>query len=162
MTTSDLVTAVTIHHAPHIKLSDIILREQQTAIESILYYNVFSPADTGTGPYELELQLDNDRLHITIDGANINIPKTITLPMRPYRKMIKDYFMICDSYDKAYTSGDAARLEPIDMARRALHDEGAGLLKDRLKAKGIDTDHDTARNIFTLICILHIGGVRQW
>lgn len=162
MTSTDLVTSVTIHHAPHIRFGDYILREQQAAIAGLLHHNVFAVHEFDNGPYALTLSMDGDRLILSVGGDHISRPKTIPLSVRPYRKLIKDYFMICDSYDKAYRKGDAARLEPIDMARRGLHDEGATLLQSRLNVAGITTDHNTARNIFTLICILHIGGVRQW
>lgn len=162
MISTDLVIAVTIHHSPHIRFGEYVLREQQAAIASLLHYNRFAVDTFDHGPYALDLSMDNDRLIMSVGGEHIKTPKEIPLPVRPYRKLIKDYFMICDSYEKAYRKGDAARLEPIDMARRGLHDEGATLLQSRLSVTGVETDHNTARNLFTMICILHIGGVRQW
>lgn len=162
MSFHDPIKAVTIHHPPSVTLSEAVLREQQTAIDSLLHSHAFHITGGESGPYILDLHMDNDGLRLVICREIGTENREITLPARPYRKIIKDYFLICDSYEKAYTGGDAVRLEPVDMARRALHDEGATLILDHLVGKGIETDHQTARNLFTLMCILHIGRVRQW
>jgi uncharacterized protein (UPF0262 family) len=105
--------------------------------------------------------LDGHRLHLRVrDCLRTELPD-IALSLSPFRRLIKDYFMICESYQMAYSSGDKQRLETVDMARRGLHDEGATLLRERLSGKA-EVDHDTARCLFTLICVLHIGAVQPW
>ena len=79
----------------------------------------------------------------------------VILSLSPFRRIIKDYFLVCESYYQAIRSAPAAQIEAIDMGRRGLHDEGSSLLRDRLKAK-IALDHDTARRLFTLVCALHL------
>lgn len=83
------------------------------------------------------------------------------LSLGPYKRIISDYFLMIDSYEQARIEGKQAKLEPIDMARRGLHNEAADLMIERLAGK-IDIDHDTARRLFTLICVLHLGQARLW
>jgi uncharacterized protein (UPF0262 family) len=79
------------------------------------------------------------------------------LSLTPFRRVIKDYFLICESYFKAIRNAPPSQIEALDMGRRGLHDEGSVLLRERLSGK-IAVDHDTARRIFTLICVLHLKG----
>jgi uncharacterized protein (UPF0262 family) len=79
------------------------------------------------------------------------------LSLSPFRKVIKDYFLICESYFKAIRHAPPSQIEALDMGRRGLHDEGSVLLRERLSGK-ITVDHDTARRLFTLICVLHLKG----
>jgi uncharacterized protein (UPF0262 family) len=79
------------------------------------------------------------------------------LSLTPFRRVIKDYFLVCESYFKAIRNAPPSQIEALDMGRRGLHDEGSTLLRERLKGK-ITVDHDTARRIFTLICVLHLKG----
>ena len=81
----------------------------------------------------------------------------ILLSLTPFRPVVKDYFLICESYFKAIGEAPPVQIETLDMSRRSVHDEGSALLMDRLKGK-IELDHDTARRIFTLICVLHLKG----
>ena len=82
---------------------------------------------------------------------------TVTLPLLPFRRIVKDYFAVCESYYEAIRTASPSKIEAIDMGRRGLHDEGCDILRDRLNGK-IEIDFDTARRLFTLICVLHIRG----
>ena len=86
-----------------------------------------------------------------MDGAT----ETIMLPLAPFRRIVKDYFLVCESYYQAVRSSNLSRVEAIDVGRRSLHNEGSVLLIDRLAGK-LAVDHDTARRLFTLICVLHL------
>ena len=83
--------------------------------------------------------------------------ETITLPLAPFRGIVKDYFMVCDSYYEAIRRSSLAQIEAIDVGRRSLHNEGSSLLIERLADK-VEVDLDTARRLFTLICVLHLRG----
>ncbi len=136
-----------------------IEQERRIAIHDILESNVFVPAkhhdDGYAGPYRLALKIADGRLALALareDGAPLN---SIILAMGRFRRLIRDYFAICDSYYDAIRLSTPQQIETIDMARRAIHNEAAILLKDRLDGK-VDIDFDTARRLFTLISVLHI------
>ncbi|MDH5723078.1 MAG: UPF0262 family protein [Alphaproteobacteria bacterium] len=136
--------------------SDLLERDRQSALNDIISKNAFQPAKDRQGPYSLELYIEDDRLvfHITNSkGKDLNY---LVLSLKPYRRVIKDYFMIVQSYDNAVKEGKPSRIEAIDMGRRGLHNEGAALLQERLSDK-IMLDDNTARRLFTLICVLHMG-----
>jgi len=136
-----------------------IEQERRIAIFDLIEDNHFAPqrayADGYAGPYRIELAVEEGRLGIAIhreDGSHL---ETYVLAMGRFRRPIKDYFAICDSYYQAIRNATPQQIETIDMARRGLHDEAAGLLKERLAGK-IEIDFATARRLFTLICVLHI------
>jgi uncharacterized protein (UPF0262 family) len=131
--------------------------ERQIALYDLLETNFFRPIGSPGGPYNLLISLDSNRLTFTIYLINEERHGTLMLSLTPFRKVIKDYFEICDSYFKAIPNQPQNCIEAIDMARRGLHDEGAHILKDRFAGK-IDIDFDTARRLFTLICVLHLKG----
>tara|TARA_B100001989_G_C24545333_1_gene470345 strand:- start:604 stop:1113 length:510 start_codon:yes stop_codon:yes gene_type:complete len=136
--------------------SELLERDRQQAMKDILVKNAFQPAKDRHGPYTLELYTEDNRLifHITNNkGKDLNY---LVLSLKPYRRIIKDYFLIVRSYDDAVKDGKPSRIEAIDMGRRGLHNEGATLLLERLSDK-IMLDMDTARRLFTLICVLHSG-----
>ena len=115
------------------------------------------PPDGYAGPYRVRLHVEDGRLAIDIardDGAPLH---TVVLGLSRFRRPIRDYFAICDSYFRAVRQATAQTIEPIDMARRGIHDASANLLKDSLAGK-IDVDFATARRLFTLVCVLHIRG----
>jgi uncharacterized protein (UPF0262 family) len=131
--------------------------ERAVAIYDLLEDNVFHPAGLGEGPFALNLSIADKRLVIDIqseDGAPLVAHH---LSLAPLRRIVKDYFMICDSYYQAIRTATPTQIEAIDVGRRALHNEGSELLLERLKDK-IDMDIDTARRLFTLICVLHWKG----
>ena len=109
------------------------------------------------GPYRLVLSLSERRLVFDIRSEAGDPLMTHALSLTPFRKIVKDYFLICDSYRQAIRFGAPSRIEAIDMGRRALHNEGSEALRARLKGK-VELDLDTARRLFTLICVLHWRG----
>jgi len=138
-----------------------IEQERRIAIFDLLEDNHFAPqrahADGYTGPYKLNLRVEEGRLAFEINRADGSHLETLVLGLARFRRPIRDYFAICDSYYQAIRSASPAQIETIDMARRGVHNEAAELLKERLEGK-IDVDFDTARRLFTLICVLHIKG----
>ena len=138
-----------------------IEQERRIAIFDLLEDNHFAPqrqhADGYGGPYRLALSVEEGRLALAIareDGAPL---ETLVLGLGRFRRPIKDYFAICDSYFQAIRAATPQQIETVDMARRGIHNEAAELLRERLEGK-IQVDFDTARRLFTLICVLHIKG----
>ena len=138
-----------------------IEHEREVAIYDIMDGNSFAlvnpPADGGEGPYRLQLGLVDDKLGFAVCGENNNPIVTHLLSLTPFRRIMKDYFLVLDSYYQAIRTSTPARIEAIDMGRRGLHDEGSTLLMERLQGK-IDIDFETARRLFTLVAALHWKG----
>lgn len=131
--------------------------ERATAIYDLLENNRFVLIGHDGGPYELFIAMHDAKLALDIrdeKGASI---VTHILSLTPFKRLLKDYFLICESYYSAIRHATPSRIEAIDMGRRGLHNEGAQLLSERLKGK-IETDTDTARRIFTLVTALHWKG----
>ena len=132
--------------------------ERAVAIFDLIEENSFRPtSDTGHGPYRLRLSLVDSRLVFTVSREDGEAVVTHILSLTPFRKVVKDYFLICESYYDAIRSSTPSQIEAIDMGRRGLHNEGSQTLMDRLSGK-IDVDFDTARRLFTLVCVLHWRG----
>lgn len=129
--------------------------ERRVAIYDLLEDNFFKMVGTENGPYALRLLRQESRLIFEItddDGYHfVDIPLTLST----FRKIIRDYFTVCESYYDAIKSASPSKIEAIDMGRRGLHDEGAELLKDKL-TEYVEVDESTARRLFTLICVLHV------
>jgi uncharacterized protein (UPF0262 family) len=123
----------------------------------ILEGNRFALDGRDGGPYTLNLSIVEDRLvfAVTQDGSHETF--TVVLSLTPMRRIMKDYFIVCESYYQAIRTAPPSRIQAIDMGRRALHDDGSRVLIERLKGK-ISVDRDTARRLFTLICALHWKG----
>jgi uncharacterized protein (UPF0262 family) len=134
-----------------------IEHERAVAIYDLIEDNSFAPVDHDGGPYALHLSISENRLvfDIRLDDGSPVVAHLLSLT--PFRRIVKDYFMICDSYYKAIRTATPSQIEAIDMGRRGLHNEGSELLRERLKEK-IEVDFDTARRLFTLICVLHWKG----
>jgi uncharacterized protein (UPF0262 family) len=136
-------------------------QERRIAIFDLLEGNHFEPQrgypDGYAGPYRVRLSVQEGRLAIEISRENAEPLETIILGLSRFRRSIKDYFAICDSYFQAVRQATAQQIETIDMARRAIHNEAADILIECLNGK-IVLDFDTARRLFTLICVLHIKG----
>ena len=130
-------------------------QERQVAIFDLLDGNYFEPAEAAGGPYDLKLSLVENRLAFDIAGPDYE--RRHLLSLSPFRGVIKDYFLICDSYYAAIRNSSPQQIEALDMGRRGLHNEGSTLLRERLEGK-VKTDLDTARRLFTLICALHWRG----
>ncbi|WP_375391241.1 UPF0262 family protein [uncultured Sphingomonas sp.] len=136
-------------------------QERRIAIFDLIEGNHFAPqrhhADGYAGPYRVALSVEEGRLVIGIKREDDTPLETLILALGRFRRPIRDYFAICDSYYQAIRSATPQQIETVDMARRGVHNEGAALLRERLEGK-IDVDFDTARRLFTLICVLHIRG----
>ena len=148
---------VTLDESSIGRSSPDIEHERAVAIYDLLEDNSFAPAEHDGGPYMLHLSITENRLVFDIrleDGAPV---MAHLFSLTPLRRIVKDYFMICDSYYKAIRTATPSQIEAIDMGRRGLHNEGSELLMERLKEK-IAVDFDTARRLFTLICVLHWKG----
>ena len=137
--------------------SQDIEHERAVAIYDLIEDNSFAPADHDGGPYALHLSITENRLVFDIRQQDGTPLMAHLLSLTPFRKIVKDYFMICDSYYKAIRNATPSQIEAIDMGRRGLHNEGSELLMERLKGK-ISMDIDTARRLFTLVCVLHWKG----
>lgn len=131
--------------------------ERQVAIFDLLESNRFELVDGFAGPYRIGLSLREANLIIEAASDDGGETTEISLSMRPFRKLIKDYFLICESYFEAIRTATPSRIEAIDMGRRGLHNDGAALLMEVLNGK-IRIDEETARRLYTLICVLHIRG----
>lgn len=132
--------------------------ERAVAIFDLIEENSFRPVgDGGEGPYRLKLSLAEARLVFAISRENGEAVVTHILSLTPFRRVVKDYFLICESYYEAIRSSTPSQIEAIDMGRRGLHNEGSQTLMDRLAGK-IEVDFDTARRLFTLVCVLHWRG----
>ena len=129
--------------------------EREIALFDLLEENTFVLKHAPAGPYHLRLALAEDRLVFEIcDTAETELAR-IALAVKPFRMVIKDYFLVCENYFDAIKAASSSQIEAIDMGRRALHNEGAMMLKERLE-EHVELDHNTARRLFTLICALHM------
>ncbi|MEO1200276.1 MAG: UPF0262 family protein [Pseudomonadota bacterium] len=134
-----------------------IEHERAVAIYDLIEENRFELPDRQDGPYTLVLSIQEQRLVFNIGRETGEQVQTYILSLTPFRKIVRDYFLICESYFEAIKTASPSRIEAIDMGRRGVHDEGSQILRDRLDGK-ITVDHDTARRLFTLICVLHWKG----
>ncbi|MCO4847233.1 MAG: UPF0262 family protein [Yoonia sp.] len=154
----------------HIELDDSglptptpeIEQERKVAIFDLMENNSFAmPAraekDVPVGPYRLALSIRARRLVFDVQTEDKTPAGEFHLSLGPFRQVVKDYFQICESYFDAVKTLPPSQIETIDMARRGIHNEGARVLQERLEGKA-DVDNDTARRLFTLICVLHFGG----
>src|SRR5581483_10882524 len=131
--------------------------ERSVAIFDLLEENRFGPVGHAGGPYRLKLGIADNSLVLDIRDAEDRPVDKVVLPLTAFRGIVKDYFLICESYYAAIRQASPSQIEAIDMGRRGLHNEGSELLRERLADK-IEMDFDTARRLFTLICVLHIRG----
>ncbi len=135
-------------------------REIEVAIYDLVDDNVFRPeaaffGGSPTGPYDVTLRIQENRLLFDIEREGGGRVGAVTMALSPFRRTIRDYFIICDSYYDAIRTATPSQIEAIDMGRRALHDEGSEKLSGLLADK-VALDHNTARRLFTLICALHV------
>ena len=136
-------------------ISQEVEREREAAILELLNSNTFILKDMDEGPYDLRLSLIESRFVFQVKSQKSGDEKMVILPMAALKTIIKDYFLVCESYYEAIKSGNNSRLEAIDMGRRGLHDEASEKLKDLLSDKA-EVDFDTARRLFTLICVANM------
>jgi uncharacterized protein (UPF0262 family) len=151
------LVAVKLDDASVVRRSPEVEHERRVAIYDILEDNDFALVEGGAGPYRLSLGVEENRVTFDVrDGADARLAR-FRLPLTPFRGVIRDYFTICESYYEAIRTATPSRIEAIDIGRRSQHDEGAKLLRERLAARA-EVDADTARRLFTLICVLHVKG----
>jgi uncharacterized protein (UPF0262 family) len=155
------ISKVELDDATILRRNADIEQERRVAIFDLIEDNVFKPlrdfGDSYAGPYHLKLSVEEGRLIFDVRRDDGTAFETLVLSLGRFRRIVKDYFAICDSYYQAIRKASAAEIETIDMARRGVHNEAAELLMERLDGK-IETDFATARRLFTLICVLHIKG----
>jgi uncharacterized protein (UPF0262 family) len=151
------LVAITLDDASIGRSSPDIEHERAVAIYDLLEDNNFAPVGHEGGPFALHLSISENRLVFDIRRPDQTPVVAHLLSLTPMRRIVKDYFMICDSYYKAIRTATPSQIEAIDMGRRGLHNDGSTLLQERLKDK-IELDFDTARRLFTLICVLHWKG----
>ena len=154
MNTTQHIEAIFIDEASITKRSDEIEHDRAVAINDLIEWNHFAIKDI-VGPYQLTLKTAENRIVFSVISNSITKPITISLTLSPFRSIIRDYLMICESYFDALRTGNLPRIEAIDMSRRGLHNEGADLLTSLLLDK-VTIDSETARRLFTLIYSLHL------
>ncbi|MDB5460559.1 MAG: hypothetical protein JWO72_2300 [Caulobacteraceae bacterium] len=159
-----MISGAGTHRLVHIELDEGSLAslspeqddERKVAILDLLKSNCFEPEGGESGAYSLKLSTADNRLVLDIAGPNFE--RRLLLSMSPLRGVIKDYFMLCDSYYSAIRNATTpGKVEALDMGRRGVHDEAAGILRERLQGK-VDMDEETARRLFTLVCALRWRG----
>ena len=149
------VARITLDERTVLRRSPAIEHEREAAITDLLKDNRFAPESGLVGPFHLNLAIAENRLAIEIRALADGTSETIMLPLAPFRRIVKDYFLVCESYYEAIRGKSLTQVEAIDVGRRSLHDEGSALLVKRLASK-VAIDHATARRLFTLICVLHL------
>lgn len=149
------IHTVTLDDASIIRRTPEVEHERRVAMVDLTHSNRVTLADNRIeAPYALFISVRDNRLTLRFTGSNA-AQKDVTLPLAPFRSIIKDYFLMCESYYEAIKHAPPDRIQTVDMARRAVHNEGSEMLQDMLK-NDLTMDFDSARRLFTLICVLHI------
>lgn len=152
------ITHVALDERTVVRRKPEVDHERAVAIFDLLEENEFCPCDhPDSGPFHLHLSIEDNRLLFDIRREDDSELDKIALPVTGFRSIVKDYFLICESYYAAIKRSTPSQIEAIDMGRRGLHNEGSEMLRERLAGK-VDMDLQTARRLFTLICVLHIRG----
>ena len=149
------IAQITLDENTVIRRSPDIEHERRIAIYDLLEANSFQPVGAFEGPYNVLMGMEENRLELNIRNSDDDPLTRVLVPLMPFRRIIKDYFTICESYFQAIKTAQPSKIEAIDMGRRGLHNDGSDLLRERLEGK-IVVDNETARRLFTLICILQI------
>ena len=153
---SETIARIELDERTVLRRSAEVEHERKVALTDLLAKNYFQPlCIEPSGPYDVKLAVRDNRLHFELTSESLDVPREVVMPVTPFRRIIKDYFMICESYYEAIKQASPQQIETIDMARRGIHNEGSELLQDVMKER-IVLDFDTARRLFTLICVLHI------
>jgi uncharacterized protein (UPF0262 family) len=151
------IAKITLDEKTVVRRNADIEHERAVAIFDLLEENSFVPVAGYPGPFHLDLAIEDNRLILDIRDTGDTSYERIALSLAPFRGIVKDYFLICESYFAAIKRASPAQIEAIDMGRRGLHNEGSELLRERLAEKVV-VDLGTARRLFTLVCVLHIRG----
>jgi uncharacterized protein (UPF0262 family) len=161
------IRQITLDEGTIISLSPEIAQERAVAIADLLEDNRFYPCEDASpaahtlrapafaGPYDLAIQVRDGKIYLHIKADSRPEGMEVMLAAKPFRSIIKDYFMICESYTDAIQCGNHQQVEAIDMGRRAIHNEGSELLKELLRPR-VELNFETARRLFTLVCVLHL------
>lgn len=148
---------VTLDEGSIARSSHDVEHERAVAIYDLIEENAFRPVGHDGGPYRLRISLVESKMMLEISDEHTKPVMTHILSLTPFRKIVKDYFLVCESYYAAIRTATPSQIEAIDMGRRGLHNEGSRVLQERLDGK-IEVDFDTARRLFTLVCALHWKG----
>ena len=154
---SDKARIVNIFLDEHtvVNRSPQVEHERKVAIYDLLEANHFNLIGGPEGPYVLHLSIEENRLAFDVRSEDDQPLKRFMLALSPFRAIVREYLMVCDSYYKAIKTSSPSQIEAIDMGRRGLHNDGSEVLQQRLQDK-VELDHNTARRLFTLVCVLHI------
>lgn len=156
--TARRIVHVTLDEKSVVRRKPEVEHERAVAIFDLLEENEFCPCDhADDGPFHLHLSIEDNRLILDIRREDDVVLSKVMVPLSAFRSIVRDYFLICESYYAAIKKASPSQIEAIDMGRRGLHNEGSELLRERVGGK-IDMDLQTARRLFTLICVLHIRG----
>ncbi len=148
---------VTLDEQSFVRRNPDVDHERRVAVFDLLQKNRFAPASGTEGPFRVHISVRETRLVLDVRSGDERPVDTIVLALTPFRRIIREYFLICESYYDAIKTATPSRIEAIDMGRRGLHDEGAQLLRRQLAAK-VEVDEATSRRLFTLLCVLHFRG----
>ena len=140
-----------------VRRSPDVEHERAVAIFDLLDENHFAPIGDSGGPYELHLSVEENRLVFDIRSEGGPELGKVMIALAPFRRVVKDYFTVCETYYDAIKRASPSHIEALDMGRRSIHNEGSVLLRERLEGK-VELDFNTARRLFTLLCVLHIRG----
>ncbi len=151
------IVKITLDERLVVRRNADVEHERAVAISDLLADNSFIPTSSLDGPFHLRLSVAENRLLMDICDTEDGTLEQVVLPLSPFRRIVKDYFMICGSYYDAVREASPTKIEAIDMGRRALHNEGGEKLRARLSER-VAVDLNTARRLFTLLCVLHIRG----
>ena len=155
MSDDHYISEIHIDEASLPALSPEQQHERRVAVFDLLEDNRFRPLESDSGPYTVHVALrDGSRLDFTVTRSNGAERGSFTVALTPLRRIIKDYFLICDSYHNAIRTGTSQQIEAIDMGRRGLHNEGSRMVEDAVR-NFAEIDFMTARRLYTLICSLH-------
>ena len=148
---------VTLDEQSFVRRNPDVDHERRVAIFDLLQENRFAQTGGAEGPFRVHISVRETRLVLEVRSEDERDVDTIVLALTPFRRIIREYFLICESYYNAIKTATPSRIEAIDMGRKGLHDEGAQLLRLHLAAK-VDVDEATSRRLFTLLCVLHFKG----
>ena len=149
------IVKITLDERSVVRRNADIEHERSVAIFDLLEENRFAPSRGASGPFHVHLAIEDNRLVLDIRTADEEAIDRVVIALTPFRSIVKDYFLVCESYFNAIRTASPSRIEAIDMGRRALHNEGSELLRERL-ADRVEIDLNTARRLFTLVCVLHL------
>ena len=157
MSTNQKISEIKLDENSVVCRTPQVEHERKAALYDLIEDNYFSPMGDFDGPFSLVLRIEENRLVFNVCNTQNEPLTTLSLSLNAFRSLIREYFMVCESYYQAIKSSSPSQIEAIDVGRRSLHNEGAQLLRQRLQKK-VQINEDTARRLFTLLCVLHMRG----